>query len=327
MKNHAFIFCIIILSIGVFLSCHYNPLSFDGVDPVLNQIPNQFILNIPTYEGSNQAVHPDILFFENRIEDNAFILVMTPYPFGNARHENPSILVSEDGVHFTESRAGLNPLAGPPRYGYNDDPDIMFNQKEKIYYLYYLQTMQPDSQNVMLLTSEDAVHWDRRRVIHYDLSKHDDFIVSPSLVFLENKYHMFYVNLSVQGHPIQFFTSSNGIDWDKGDIHSVFYNLPEDLIPWHVDVIKSDAGYLMLCCGPYPDTDLYIAHSDDLIHWVFCTDPILSRSDNFFAKCRRIYRSTGIAQGDLLIVWFSFLRYDGRWGIGLKKYDLSQLIK
>ncbi len=309
------------------LSCNSNPLSFENVHPLLNQIPNQRILRIPTYDGLFQAVHPDIVFFKNGFNGYPFYLVVTPYPYSNRRYENPCILVSEDGINFQESVPGINPLVQPPPYGYNDDPDMLFITEQKKFNIYYLETMIPDSQNVILLESKDGIHWKKKRVIHYNLKQKDCFILSPSVIFGNNQYRMFYVNISEIGSPIQYLESNDGIKWDKNSIVSLSYSLPEKMTPWHVDVFEQPYGYFMLCCGPYPDTDLYLASSEDLEHWTFIETPILTRKNNFFQDCKRIYRSTGIVDENLLIVWFSFLKYDAKWGIGVKKYDIDQLIK
>lgn len=45
---------------------------------------HEFILH--TYDGSDQAVHPDIIYFAGK-----YWLVVTPYPYGMEEYENPSL--------------------------------------------------------------------------------------------------------------------------------------------------------------------------------------------------------------------------------------------
>ncbi|MBA3458618.1 MAG: hypothetical protein H0T46_01550 [Deltaproteobacteria bacterium] len=66
-------------------------------------------LEIPTYDGSGQVVHPDVLFDGYR-----YLLAYTPYPFSNGRFENPSIAISDDGLAFREIAPGVNPIAPAP---------------------------------------------------------------------------------------------------------------------------------------------------------------------------------------------------------------------
>ena len=68
----------------------------------------------PTYDGSGQVVHPGIVYFPGGWNGYQYWLVVTPYPGGNAAFENPSILVSQDGVTWIQPPGITNPIAGPP---------------------------------------------------------------------------------------------------------------------------------------------------------------------------------------------------------------------
>ena len=56
----------------------------------------------PTYDGSGEAVHPDVVLFANGWRGWEYWLVMTPYPSDDTGKENPSILVSHDGASWQE---------------------------------------------------------------------------------------------------------------------------------------------------------------------------------------------------------------------------------
>ncbi len=231
LKSYKILFLYIMFYLSIFC-CNYPKNELDeNHSYILNNIPSEKILDISTYDSSNQATHPDILYFENGFNGHYFYMVMTPYPYSNDHFENPSILVSENGVDFYEEIIGLNPLINAPQYGHNDDPDIMFDTEKNMFHLYYLETMEPDSQNVILLQSKDAINWSKERVIHYDLQKGDNFIVSPTIIKTKINYYMYYVNLSLQGHPIQFLNSENGINWEKDSIFSINANYPNSLSP------------------------------------------------------------------------------------------------
>jgi hypothetical protein len=55
-----------------------------------------------------------------------FVLTFLPYPFAVDSFENPSIVISNDGLRFREERRGINPLVPTPETDHNDDPDILF---------------------------------------------------------------------------------------------------------------------------------------------------------------------------------------------------------
>lgn len=74
----------------------------------------------PTYDGSGQAVHPSLVYFRDgwgndRARNNwRYWLVMTPFPNKKERYENPSILVSNEGVKWRVPPGLKNPIEKEP---------------------------------------------------------------------------------------------------------------------------------------------------------------------------------------------------------------------
>ena len=125
----------------------------------------KYKLSIPTYEKSGQIVHPDI---QIREDPPKYVLAFTPYPNTNDKFENPSIVISDDGLHFHEEKEGLNPLVPAPTKDHNDDPDLTFHNR--VYQMLYLETVRPDYQNLMLLTSKDRINWNKEVFRHEALN-------------------------------------------------------------------------------------------------------------------------------------------------------------
>src|SRR5574344_906898 len=71
-------------------------------------------ITIPTYDKSNETTHPKVLYFENGFNGYKYWMVSTPYPGNDAYLENPSIVVSNDGVNFIEPPGIKNPVSGYP---------------------------------------------------------------------------------------------------------------------------------------------------------------------------------------------------------------------
>ena len=120
---------------------------------------------LPPYLGLGQAVHPDVLQPDS--QKSQLLLSMTPYPFADGRYENPCILVSTDGLRFTEEVRGLNPLVPPPPIDHNDDPDLFFTGG--CYYIFFLETLRPRLQNLKLLRSIDRTTWTASTIATYNL--------------------------------------------------------------------------------------------------------------------------------------------------------------
>ncbi len=268
-------------------------------------------LVVPTYDGSNQVVHPDILAEPDRIT-----LAITPYPYSNGDFENPSLFSTSDGITFAPLAGAPAPLVPPPAYDHNDDPDLRIDPASGDYELLYLETLRPDKQTIVALRSRDLVSWTRRDAIVYDLAAGDDFLVSPAAVVADDgTTHMFYVEL-VPGRPIpdskdtedviQELVSTDGKTWDKASKRPITADLGA-IDPWHLDVIRGARGYAMLVSG-YTDAfdhqDLYLLTSPDLASWTLRREPLLSHLDPELAVST-LYRSTGIVSGNTLAVWYS----------------------
>ena len=281
------------------------------------------IIEIPTYDGSNQVVHPDIL-----IKDNKFYLVITPYPYGNHNYENPSLFVSRNGIEFHPPKGVLNPIVRKPAYGHNDDPDILFNSKKQMFYLYYLETRRYNHQYVVLLNSIDGINWSKTNIIEYYFRKADPFIVSPAVIMRDKHYKMFYVDITKIPHKIRYIKSSDGKKWNKNKPYGIHIDYPYFFSPWHINIFEHNGKYYMLLNGYkgifWHKQDLHLAVSDNLIDWHFIKEPIVSSSKAFY-NSTRIYRSTGLIHNNHLFVWFSFRTQDKRWHLGVKKISLANL--
>ncbi len=266
-------------------------------------------------------VHPDILFHNNR-----YYLTITPYYKSNDKLENPCIYISYDGKYFFAGRDSLNPLVTAPTYDHNDDPDIFFDDKSGSFIINYLETMRPDSQNVISLVSMDALHWQRKQIINYNLSRGDDFIVSPSLISYQDNYYLFYVNVSGGKLQIEFLVSPEVFQWNKYENQKADIDLPDGFIPWHLDVIKGPDCFYLLCTAfkhmLHFEHSLLLFKSDSLKHWNYEKE-LLNNSLLSDYHCKYVYRSTAIVEQDSLSIWYSYMKMNNDWNIGFTRLSLQ----
>lgn len=286
-----------------------------------------FPLRVPTYEGSGQAVHPDILWQRDWDQGEGFALAFTPYPDSRDSYENPSLLYGSNGLHFSEPLPGINPLAGKPYRGHNDDTDLVYDPSSGEYRLYYLETCKPDSQNVYVLRSRDLRSWERQRLIHYNVLAMERFILSPAVVLAPSGlWHMYYVNgrFYPGASPIEYLSSPDGLNWDKNDVHAPLNSAPYNFDPWHLDVFSGGDWYYSLVCGTWDEPNLYLGRSRDLIHWEYHAEPILTPASSGLDNVR-MYRSSGFLIDGSLAVYFSYQKAQKRWGLGIYKLDPALL--
>lgn len=62
--------------------------------PMGTLINNDSYLNISTYDGSNQLVHPCMTYSASGWNGDKYLMSMTLYPYTNSNYENPSMRYS-----------------------------------------------------------------------------------------------------------------------------------------------------------------------------------------------------------------------------------------
>jgi len=108
-------------------------------------LPNakQF-LNIPTYDGSGQVVHPSVIDFHNEYGMDAwsgyrYWMVLTPFPQSQDQFENPSLFASHDGFTWIVPQNITNPLDATSGLdkAFLSDPDMIYNPVTDQLWIYY----------------------------------------------------------------------------------------------------------------------------------------------------------------------------------------------
>lgn len=182
---------------------------------------SRFIKNI---SGENYAYcHPDVQYFPEGFNGYKYWMVFTPY-FGSIgtqqeskRFENPSIVVSNDGLNWTDPPGITNPIAKTPSntesfpenrtdpiQGFWSDPDLVFsNDQFSLYYRGCMVTAQAlknrgaKSQNnatkltsnahrtVVRQTSTDGINWTPLEVAYNSNTPYtpqNNHLLSPTFV-------------------------------------------------------------------------------------------------------------------------------------------------
>ena len=310
-------------------------------DKPLEELPvgKLFRLNIPTYDGSGQAVHPSLLMQDGKsyagnpvAGSPRFVLAFTPYTDTDDRVENPSVVISDDGLNFREEKPGLNPLVPAPEKDHNDDPDLFYSNGK--YGLLYLETMRPEKQSLILLESTDRIHWEKH-IIHEERLDQGSgcFMLSPKYIEKDGLSYLFYVNRDASaGYRIEYVTGKDVYSLDFAHRKVVTVSGLKEL-PWHLDIIRhqqstggqchsevGDDWYMLLTTARDAEKDsrytLRIARSQDLVHW---------QMEEGFAvpDC---YRSSGFIKDGVMYLYISKIFLPSlrrkRWNILLYKAEL-----
>jgi hypothetical protein len=298
-----------------------NNVELNELNSFVSKLPTDSILSISTYDGSNQIVHPDVIFKNNKL-----ILAITPYPNYNDSLENPCLYTSNNGLVFHEYLAKINPLVNTPKMDHNSDPDIMYDKKGNLV-LFYLETMRPFTNKVISLTQIGKSKKFRKRIVlFHDLTKKKDLILSPALANLNDQHFMFFVNCSLKKNRIQYVASKNLTKFDSKRTKKVKISFPVNYKPWHLDVITGNDKYYLLVNGFYGEQNadlysLFIAESNDLIHWTK-NHEILTETNVPDKDLGYIYRATGLVTKDTIALWYSYATKQGTWKLAVKKLKL-----
>jgi hypothetical protein len=270
-------------------------------------------LDLTTYDGSGQTVHPDFVATSPEWTHASQYLFITPYPNGNASFENPSIFARADPLRWNVPAGVTNPLFAP-QAGYYSDPDALYVAERNELWLYFRQV---NEENVIRLTaSRDGVQWSVPVAV---ARAPNHQIISPSVVRRSpNDWLMWAVNGNIgcagATATVELRRSSNGISWSKPE--TVALTQP-GVFPWHIDVewIPSRAEFWALYNAKTPGScttgAVYLATSADGLRWKTYSSPVLERGATPELQ-DVVYRSTFTYDptSDAVTMWYSGARYN-----------------
>ena len=281
-------------------------------------------LALPTYEGSGQAVEPDVVWIPGGWQGYTHWMAVTPYPCGDETAENPSILASQDGVTWeTPVVDGVRapaPLVDNPEpcahYAYsNNDPSlVMAGDSLAIYYLVtWWDGPRIGTTDFRRIASADGVHWTPGDAAP-TLWTLPNYVLSPSVVHDDRGWRMWYVattNCRARDAQIRTRSSPDGRVWPDSTDRAVKVDGGHGL-PFHATMKALPGGYAMVfvafpaAAGCGMANTLYYAESVDGLVWHSQGAPILSPSPQAGDwDAGAIYRSSFVGRYPNLGVWYS----------------------
>jgi len=255
-------------------------------------------------------------------------MALAPYPHNDAADENPSILVSNDGQHWSVPPGGSNPIERPAPHSHLADPSLFFDQISGELWLYYISEATHFT-NVMRTFSTDGVHWSMPEgVIHAP----DYQVVMPTVAKVGDQYWLWSVNAANAGCSasstfVQYRTSPNGVNWSAPQLTDVAQ--PGYKI-WHIGVTEVSPGNYTMLSSAYKHNcghdDLFLALSQDGIHWTHFGRPLLTPSCAWDGNA--IYKSSLAfdPKTDLMTVWYAALGGNS-WHLGVTQGDFQQTLQ
>lgn len=207
--------------------------------PFLNA---QAPLLIPTYDGSGQANHPSVIDFKTEhnldtFEGYRFWMAVTPYPFSDYTLENPSILVSKDGINWLPHPRLKNPgvqkvSSNPKEKKYNSDPELVYDPEQKVLLVYWREYFHEQYEKIwrkkiMPIQEDKTLCYEQFR------DRKKGLILSPTIWHKNpQEWYMWTTN----GESIvNLFSSKNGVEWHLyGPCKSPWNTWNGGYIPWRI---------------------------------------------------------------------------------------------
>lgn len=279
------------------------------------------LLHTPTYDGLGEVVHPDVIYIEGGFGAKKwrYWMANTPMPNRDERYENPSVIVSHDGITWETPDGLINPIVPAPvnTNDHNSDTDMVFYANQL--WLYYRETMrsaEPREQRIKLTKSSDGVNWSTPVEVLLNNQGISDALLSPTVIHKDGLFQMWLID----GYDnLVKTTSPNGTSWGPLEPCETI-GMPSDRGHWHIDVTINEGRLDMLANtssgSSGVDGRLHYAYSeDDGLTWNIQA-PFIERIYDF--EQGRHYRGTiRPVKGNpsLYEIWYSSLSGENRYRV------------
>jgi len=291
--------------------------SFDGVNSEKWTFPTR--LNVPTYDGSGQVVHPSVVYSPAAISGFKWWMAMTPYPNSNDQKEDPSILASNDGIEWVVPAGVTNPLVPTPpgASDHNSDCDLLLVELDgvKTFWMFYRDTVSLND-TIWKITSTDGIVWNSPVSMWVGASQ--GRTLSPTVFLANSKFVAMTVELP--GSILSRRVSDDGDAWGSS-LPVTLNNVPAGKHPWHVSARKdpnSSRIHLLIAFSDQVDfsdgSRLAYCYSDNdgaTVHFVDWLTP-----DTAYTEIARQYQASLLPDPEHLDRWIVYgadHKADGQW--------------
>lgn len=213
-------------------------------------------LNLETYDGGNEGLHPSCLYFKEGWNGYKFWFVFTPYKGMNDAIENPCMYVSQDGENF-ESLEGANPLDDimlPKEQEYNSDPELVYNSDLNRIECWWRRVQRDkyptdDGKNREIIYRRftyDGRTWSEKEVMLNLKNPFDEtrLCISPALIYEDGIYRMWCSSAEDFEGKYRTINYYEMIDGGMMELKSK-HHLKKGTIS-HLDVIHENSKYWLI---------------------------------------------------------------------------------
>ena len=287
------------------------------------------------YEGGNQPTHPKIITFNTQWNGYKYWLSTTPYPYWIAGVENPHIHCSNDMIKWVKPTGVTNPIALPNETGENgylSDSHLVYNSSTNLLECWYRHVKDNETvETIYRKTSSNGITWSIAEEMMSFSSDRATKCPSPAIIYDEGKYKIWVCSgTSWTNTFVKYYESQDGTNWiDKG------YVLDENsnkILAWHLDVVKTDIGYEMVCVRNLGSGNWNITYLTSTSEATgFNSEKILMENTKIagYIDAERLYRPSLAKINGYYYLFYGMADINNKWQIGLsiatKQNDITSL--
>lgn len=304
----------------------------------------------PTYDGGNEVVHPSIVDFGGSPWNGVrYWMAYAPYTATNSQLENPSIVVSSDGLNWNVPAGLTNPIWPAEANRTQADPDLVYDPDSNKLRCYWLKedTSTYTYSRVLMLESADGVTWTGTgggatpyttyewNPVPQNLATMQTIRgLSPSIVRVDaTHWYMWTVIPLPSPYSMYVQESADGYTWgamSPCDMTFESFNAGALSTCWHLDVNLIGGTYYALMFNG--EQGLSLAKSSDRVNWT--NSPGLSMLVAPLGKFDdgQLYRSTFTVDttNDKMRVWYTSRNHSqwspSAWRMGYTEGTWSRML-
>lgn len=271
------------------------------------------VLNIITPDGTNQSVHPDILYVKDNMDK--YIMCVNPYPYGYELLENPVLYQSSDLENWEYVSGPIDfPETSEGRRHFSDS--ALAKSGEYIcLYRECLYDVSPPITRIYMQKSPDFKKWHGKELLFSSPMTECD-IISPSIYYDENGVMHFYSCAKINDEMKLITVKGKKVSKDNFEEINLSW-IPEHKNLWHMAAIPYKNGEIFLIVFADDmggsNAELYLAihkHYDDNTIKVVKKVKIKEILDIVEVE----YRASGVVLDNVLKIVASVRYTDKTWG-------------
>lgn len=250
-------------------------------------------LGITTYDGSGQATHPSVLYFRNGWNGWNYWMAFTPYNAGNDDYENPSLLVSNDGIGWQVPAGVTNPLDTVTGTPYNSDTELVMDPDGLTMHLIWRYYQNPGLEQMYKRSSTDGVTWSAKTLV-YSVADTVRRLMSPTLIYENGTWTMWAIDILPSPNVMVKLTCPTLTGTWSAPITCTVANVSTGREVHHLQIRKIGQQFVGLMNDCDTDSnglngDVMVMTSDDGVAWTL-GPPCIPRSNG--ALHTALYRSS-----------------------------------